>query len=158
QGTRSFATHMPELRRLRDWLVERQVSHVAIESTGVYWKPVFHVLEAAGITVVLANARHVKAVPGPKTDVRDSEWLLDLLQHGLIRGSFIPEAPIRALRELTRHRTSLQQDRTRAVNRIQKALEDANIKLATVVSDVLGVSGRAMLEALVRGMIDPETL
>src|SRR5262249_27423749 len=102
--------------------------------------------------------RHVKAVPGRKTDVRDSEWLLDLLQHGLIRGSFIPEAPIRALRELTRHRTSLQQDRTRAVNRIQKALEDANIKLATVVSDVLGVSGRAMLEALVRGMIDPETL
>ena len=158
QATRTFSTHTGDLRRLRDWLTGVAVTHVAMESTGVYWKPVFNVLEAAGITVVLANARHVKAVPGRKTDVRDSEWLLDLLQHGLIQGSFIPPADVRALRDLTRHRTNLQQDRTRAVNRIHKVLEDANIKLASVVSDVLGVSGRAMLEALAQGTTDPDVL
>ena len=155
--TRTFSTMTAELERLRDWLVARGVTHVAIESTGVYWKPVFNLLETH-LTVVLANAAHVKAVPGRKTDVRDSEWLLDLLQHGLIRGSFIPEAPIRALRDLTRFRTGLIEERTRAVNRVQKVLEDANIKLAAVASEVLGASGRAMLEALIVGETDPERL
>jgi transposase len=155
--TRTFSTMTADLERLRAWLVDCGVTHVAIESTGVYWKPVFNLLETH-LTVVLANAAHVKAVPGRKTDVRDSEWLLDLLQHGLIRGSFIPEAPIRALRDLTRFRTSLVEERTRAVNRIQKVLEDANLKLASVASEVLGASGRAILEALIAGETDPETL
>jgi transposase len=155
--TRTFSTMTADLEQLRGWLVERGVTHAAIESTGVYWKPVFNLLEGH-LTVVLANAHHVKAVPGRKTDVRDSEWLLDLLQHGLIRGSFIPDAPIRALRDLTRHRTSLIEDRTRALNRIQKVLEDANLKLAAVASEILGASGRAMLEALIAGQTDPEAL
>ena len=155
--TRTFGTVTADLERLRDWLLERGVSHVAIESTGVYWKPVFNLLEEH-LTVVLANAHHVKAVPGRKTDVRDSEWLLDLLRHGLVRASFIPEAPIRALRDLTRHRTNLIEERTRSLNRIQKVLEDANVKLAAVASEILGVSGRAMLEALIAGESDPEVL
>jgi transposase len=155
--TRTFGTMTADLERLAAWLVEQRVTHAAMESTGVYWKPVFNLLEPY-VEVVLANAAHVKAVPGRKTDVRDSEWLLDLMQHGLIRGGFIPEAPIRALRDLTRHRTSLIGERTRALNRVQKALEDANVKLASVASDVLGVSGRAMLEALIAGETDPEAL
>jgi transposase len=155
--TRTFPTLTGDLERLRAWLGECGVTHAAIESTGVYWKPVFNLLEGH-LTVVLANAHHVKAVPGRKTDVRDSEWLLDLLQHGLIRASFIPEAPIRALRDLTRFRTALIEERTRAVNRIQKVLEDTNVKLASVASEVLGVSGRAMLEAIVAGESDPEAL
>ena len=156
--TRTFGTMTADLERLRRWLVEHGVTHVAMESTGVYWKPVFNVLEDGGLAVVLANAAHVKAVPGRKTDVRDSEWLLDLMQHGLVQGSFIPEAPIRALRDLTRYRTGLVEERTRALNRLQKVLEDANIKLASVATDVLGVSGRAMLEALAAGETDPEKL
>jgi transposase len=155
--TRTYGTTTGEVRRLLAWLGEHGVSHVAMESTGVYWKPLFNVLEPH-VRVVLANAAHVKAVPGRKTDVRDSEWLLDLMQHGLIRGSFIPEAPIRALRDLTRYRTSLIEERTRETNRIQKVLEDANIKLAAVATDVLGASGRAMLEALVAGETDPDRL
>jgi transposase len=156
--TRTFGTMTGDLERLQRWLAEFGVTHVAMESTGVYWKPVFNILEDGGLTVVLANAAHVKAVPGRKTDVRDSEWLLELLQHGLIRGSFIPEAPIRAVRDLTRYRTSLIEERTRELNRIQKVLEDANIKLASVATDVMGVSGRAMLEALVAGETDPAVL
>ncbi len=156
--TRTFSTMLADLERLADWLGEHQVSHVAIESTGVYWRPIFNVLEARGVIVVLANAAHVKAVPGRKTDVRDSEWLLDLLQHGLIRGSFIPPAPIRELRELTRYRTSLIEEHTREVNRIHKLLEDMNIKLAAVATDILGVSGRAMLEAIAAGETDPQVL
>jgi transposase len=155
--TRTYGTMTPDLERLRAWLVEQGVTQVAMESTGVYWKPVFNLLEPH-VEVVLANAAHVKAVPGRKTDVRDSEWLLDLMQHGLIRGGFIPEAPIRALRDLTRSRTSLIEERTRALNRIQKVLEDANIKLASVASEVLGASGRAMLEALIAGETDPAVL
>jgi transposase len=155
--TRTYGTMTADLERLGAWLVEEGVTHAAMESTGVYWKPVFNLLEPH-VEVVLANAAHVKAVPGRKTDVRDSEWLLDLMQHGLIRGGFIPEAPIRALRDLTRHRTSLIEERTRALNRIQKVLEDANVKLASVASDVLGVSGRAMLEALIAGESDPMVL
>jgi transposase len=155
--TRTYGTMSGDIERLRQWLVERGVTHAAMESTGVYWKPLFNLLEPH-VEVVLANAAHVKAVPGRKTDVRDSEWLLDLMQHGLIQGSFIPDAPIRALRDLTRYRTSLIEERTRALNRIQKVLEDANIKLASVVSEVLGASGRAMLEALIAGATDPEVL
>jgi transposase len=128
-----------------------------MESTGVYWRPVFNVLEPH-VHVVLANAQHIKAVPGRKTDVRDCEWLADLLAHGLIRGSFIPPAPIRALRDLTRHRKTLIRDRSRTTNRIHKLLEGANIKLASVVTDILGVSGRAMLNALAAGEIDPRIL
>jgi transposase len=155
--TRTFGTMTADIEQLAAWLVEHQVTHVAMESTGVYWRPVFNLLEPH-VEVVLANAAHVKAVPGRKTDVRDSEWLLDLMQHGLIRGGFIPEAPIRALREMTRYRTNVIEERTRALNRIQKVLEDTNIKLASVVSDILGVSGRAMLEALIGGETDPEVL
>ncbi len=155
--TGTFSTMTADLRRLGKWLAEQGVTHVAMESTGVYWRPIFNLLEEQ-CTVVLANAAHVKAVPGRKTDVRDSEWLLDLMQHGLIRGSFIPPAPIRELRDLTRHRTSLVQERTRAVNRIHKVLEDANIKLAAVATDLLGVSGRRMLEALIAGETAPAAL
>ena len=154
--TRTFGTMTRDLERLRQWLAERGVTHVGMESTGVYWKPICNVLEAGGLTVVLANAAHVKAVPGRKTEVRDSEWLRDLMQHGLLRGSFIPEAPIRALRDLTRCRTALIEERTRTLNRLQKVLADANIKLASVATEVLGVSGRAMLEALIGGETDPE--
>ena len=154
---RTFATMTGDLERLRDWLAERGVTHVAMESTGVYWKPIFHVLEER-FAVVLANAAHVKAVPGRKTDVRDSEWLLELMQHGLVRASFIPPAPIRELRELTRYRANLVQERAREANRIQKVLEDANVKLAAVVTDVLGVSGRLMLQALIDGETDPGAL
>jgi transposase len=155
--TRTYSTMTSDIERLRAWLGELGVTHVALESTGVYWKPLFNLLEPH-VRVVLANAAHVKAVPGRKTDVRDSEWLLDLMQHGLIQGSFIPEAPIRALRDLTRYRTSLIEERTRELNRVQKVLEDANIKLAAVASEVLGVSGRAMLEALIAGETAPERL
>ena len=155
--TRTFSTMTADIERLRAWLAEHRVTHVAMESTGVFWRPLFNVLEEQ-FTVVLANAAHVKAVPGRKTDVRDSEWLLELMQHGLIRGSFIPPAEIRELRDLTRYRTSLIQERTREANRIQKVLEDANIKLAAVASDVLGVSGRQMLEAIIIGETDPRVL
>ena len=155
--TRTFSTMTPDLRRLRAWLAEHDITHVAMESTGVYWRPLFNLLEDQ-CTVVLANAAHIKAVPGRKTDVRDSEWLLQLMQHGLIRGSFIPPAPVRELRDLTRHRTSLIQERTRAANRVQKVLEDANIKLAAVATDTLGVSGRRMLEALIAEESDPQVL
>ncbi len=157
QRTRTFATMTADLLQLRQWLAEEGVTPVALESTGVYWRPLFNLLEEQ-CTVVLANAAQGKAVPGRKTDVRDSEWLLELLQHGLIRGSFIPPAPIRALRDLTRHRTSLIEARTRAVNRLQKVLEAANIKRAGVATDLLGVSGRRMLEALLAEETDPRVL
>src|SRR5919202_3072964 len=146
-----------DVERLRQWFTEHGVTHVAMESTGVYWKPLFNLL-AEHFTVVLADAAHVQAVPGRKTDVRDSEWLLELMQHGLIRGSFIPPAPIRELRELTRYRTGLLEEHTREVNRIHKLLEDMNIKLAMVATDILGVSGRAMLEAIAAGETDPQVL
>jgi len=154
---RKFGTTTGELLRLHAWLSEAGATHVAMESTSVYWKPVFNMLEGS-VEVVLANAHHLKAVPGRKTDVKDCEWLADLLAHGLIRGSFIPPAPIRELRELTRHRKNLVRNRVDEVNRIQKLLETANIKLGSVVSDVLGVSGRTMLRALVAGERDPMVL
>lgn len=157
QHVRTFGTTAGELLALRDWLEAHGVTHVAMESTGVYWRPVFYVLEEA-FTCLLANAAHIARVPGRKTDVQDCQWIAQLLEHGLIRGSFVPPAPIRDLRDLTRHRKALIQDRTREANRLHKVLEDAGIKLASVATDVLGVSGRAMLEALIGGTTDPTVL
>src|SRR5258708_1385839 len=139
-----FGTFTHDLLQLADWLAERGVTHLAMESTGVYWKPVWNIL-AEQFEVLLVNAQHIKAVPGRKTDQKDSEWIADLLQHGLLRGSFVPPQPIRELRDLTRYRVSLVQEINRIANRIQKVLEDANIKLASVATDALGASGRAML-------------
>jgi len=157
QEVRTFGTTAAELLVLRDWLEAHGVTHVAMESTGVYWKPIFYVLEEAFICV-LANAAQIAQVPGRKTDVKDCAWIAQLLEHGLIRGSFVPPAPIRDLRDLTRYRKGIIQERTRQANRLHKVLEDAGIKLASVASDVLGVSGRAMLQALVTGTRDPEML
>ena len=148
QTVQTFATTAAGLLSLRDWLLAQQVTHAALESTGVYWKPVYYALEDA-LELVLVNAAHSRHVPGRKTDVQDCAWLAQLLEHGLIRGSFVPPPAIRELRDLTRYRTVLMQERVRAANRLHKVLEDAGIKLATVASDILGVSGRAMLEALV---------
>ena len=150
---RTFSTMTDDLLALSDWLTAQDCTHVAIESTGVYWKPVFNILEGS-MQVLLANARDVKAVPGRKTDVRDCEWLADLLRHGLLRASFIPPAHIRGLRELTRHRQSLVRELAAVANRVQKLIESANIKLAQVASDALGSSGRAMLRALAAGEED----
>jgi transposase len=138
-------------------LAAHEVTHVALESTGVYWKPIWNLLEGQG-ELLLVNARHVKAVPGRKTDARDCEWLADLLRHGLLTGSFVPDRPQRELRELTRYRTSLVRERTAAVNRLQKTLEGANIKLASVATDILGTSGREILAALVAGQTDAAEL
>jgi len=154
---RTFGTTTDELLSLADWLVSQGVTHAAMESTGVLWKPVFNVL-AERLEVLVVNARHVKAVPGRKTDVADSEWLADLLQHGLLRASFIPDRAQRDLRDLTRTRTSLIDERSRTVRRLQKVLEDANIKLSSVATDIMGVSGRAILAALVDGTTDSATL
>jgi len=157
QEVRTFGTTAAELLALRNWLEARGVTHVAMESTGVYWKPVFYGLEDA-FTCLLVNATHIKQVPGRKTDVQDCVWIAQLLEHGLLRGSFVPPAPIRELRDLTRHRKVLIQERSRAANRLHKLLQDAGIKLASVATDILGVSGRAMLEALVQGTTDAEVL
>src|SRR5262245_9514411 len=154
---RQFGTTTAELLRLHEWLSHVGCTHVAMESTSVYWKPVFNLLEGS-FEVVLANAYHIKAVPGRKTDVKDCEWVAKLLAHGLLRASFIPPPAIRDLRDLTRHRKSLIRDRVKATNRVHKLLETANIKLANVIADTLGVSGRAMLDALVAGETDPEVL
>jgi transposase len=155
---RTFRTMTADLEALSAWLREAQVEQVVLESTGVYWWPVFNILEEQGLSVVLVNAQHVKSLPGRKTDVRDSEWLADLLRHGLVQASFIPPAAIRQLRELTRYRKAQVQQRTAEVNRLQKVLESANIKLAAVASDVLGVSGRQMLRALAQGEEDAGVL
>jgi transposase len=155
--TRTFGTTTGALLALLDWLVGHEVTHVGMEATGVYWKPVWHVL-GGHFEMVLANAAHVKNVPGRKTDVNDAEWIADLLAHGLIRGSFVPSEEIGELRDLTRTRKQLVRERARHVQRIQKVLEDANVKLASVVSDVVGMSGRAVLEALIRGESDPHEL
>jgi len=154
---RSFGTFTHDLLRLADWLAECGVTHVAMESTGVYWKPVWNIL-AEQFEVLLVNAQHIKAVPGRKTDQKDSEWIADLLQHGLLRSSFVPPRPIRELRDLTRYRVSLAQEINRIANRIQKVLEDANIKLASVATDALGASGRAILEAMLTGEQDSARL
>lgn len=158
RALRTFETMTEQLEALSAWLRQWQVTHVAMESTGVYWQPVYNLLEGEGRTLLLVNAQHSKALPGRKTDTKDSEWLADLLRHGLVRGSFIPPTAIRALRELTRYRTSLVQERSREANRLQKLLESANIKLASVATNVLGVSGRLMLQAMLAGEDDPEAL
>lgn len=155
--TRTFSTMTDDLLRLSDWLTAEGCTHAAIESTGVYWKPVFNILEGP-LSVILVNARDVKAVPGRKTDVRDCEWLADLLRHGLLKASFIPPLEIRELRELTRYRQTLVKEHTALANRIQKLIESANIKLGQVATDVLGTSGRQMLRALADGEKDVEVL
>jgi transposase len=154
---RTFGTMTAELLELADWLRAQEVTHVAMESTGVYWQPIYNLLEDE-FTLLLANARHIKAVPGRKTDVRDCEWVADLLRHGLLKASFVPQREQRELRELTRYRTALIRERSAEVNRLQKTLEGANIKLAAVATDVLGVSGRQMLHELVAGVSDPAVL
>lgn len=149
---RRFETTTPQLETLRDWLRAERCEAIALESTGVYWKPVYHVLEPdAPWFLVLVNTRHLKLVPGRKTDVQDAEWIAQLLQHGLLRGSVVPPRAQRELRNLTRYRTTLVQERARVINRLQKVLEDANLKLGDVVTDVMGVSSRAMLTALADG-------
>lgn len=154
---RQFNTTMAELHCLHDWLVQNRCSHVVMESTGSYWKPVFNVLETS-VNVVLVNARQVKNLPGHKTDRKDGKRLAHLLRHGLIRGSFIPPKPIRELRDLTRRRKQIIADGTSERNRIQKVLEDANVKLASVLTDLFGVSGQAMLEALLEGRATNEEI
>jgi transposase len=155
--TETFGTMTPDLVALREWLQAYGVTHVALESTGVYWKPIYYVLEDA-CTLLLINMRALQRVPGRKTDVKDSEWLAQLLECGLLRSSFVPPPPIRELRDLTRYRVQQVRDRAREVNRLCKVLEDAGVKLSTVASDVMGASGRAMLEALVAGTTDPTVL
>jgi transposase len=154
---RTFSTMTSDLLALDDWLRSHGVEVVAMESTGIFWRPVFNLLEE-GRTIILVNAQHMKAVPGRKTDVKDSQWLADLLRHGLLSASFIPPAPIRQLRDLTRYRKTLVQERAQEINRLQKVLETANIKLASVATDVLGKSGRDMLDALIKGSQDPDAL
>jgi len=157
QEIQTFGTTTPDLLALRDWLESIDVTHVAMESTGVYWKPVYYLLEDV-FTVLLVNAAHIKNVPGRKTDVTDCAWIAQLLAHGLLRGSFVPEKPIRDLRDLTRHRKILIQERSREANRLHKALQDSGIKLSSVATNILGVSGRAMIDALVEGTADPTAL
>ncbi len=154
---RTFGTMTRDLQALGDWLAAWGCTHVAMEATGAYWKPVYNVLEER-FTLVVVNAEHVRAIAGRKTDVKDAEWLATLLRHGLVRGSFVPDRAQRELRELTRYRTALIRERAREVNRLQKTLEAANIKLAAVLTDVTGVSGQRILEALTAGETDPEHL
>src|SRR6266404_358890 len=155
---RTFKTTTKDLLALSEWLTSQGCTHVAMEATGVYWKPVWHILSDGDVTLVLANAAHVKNVPGRKTDVNDATWLADLLAHGLVRGSFVPDAQTQEMRGLLRTRKQLVRERTSHVQRLQKTLEDANIKLDSVISDVMGLSGRTMIEALIAGETDPNTL
>jgi len=159
QQVRKYATFYGALREMTGWLVAEQVTHVAMEATGVYWRPVFHALtEPDDLEVVLCNAQHVKNVPGRKTDANDAVWLAELLEVGLLRGSFIPPADIAAIRDLARYRKKLVEERTRETQRLHKVLEDGGIKLDSVASDALGVSGRLMIEALIAGERDPQIL
>jgi len=155
--TRTFGTMSIDLLALSDWLQSHGVTHVAMESTGEYWKPVYNILEN-NFELLLINAQHIKAVPGRKTDVNDAEWIADLLRHGLLRASFVPPVGQRELRELTRYRSTFVRARATLVNRLQKVLESANIKLASVATDVTGLSGRAMLEAIIAGQAQPEEM
>jgi transposase len=158
QETRTFGTTVSAVLACRDWLVGERVSTVAMEATSDYWKPVYYLLEDAVDEVQLLNARHLKAVPGRKTDVKDSEWIAQLTEHGLVTPSFVPPPVIRELRDLTRYRKTLIEERTREVQRLEKLLEDAGIKLSSVASHTLGASGRAMIEALIAGERDPQAL
>jgi transposase len=153
----TFGTTTSQLLALLAWLKEWDVTQVAMESTGVYWKPVWHILEGH-VEQLLVNARHLKTVPGRKSDVKDCEWIAQLMQYGLLRGSFVPSPEVRQWRDLTRHRTKLIGQRTAVVNRIHKVLEDANVKLSSVISDIMGVSGLRMLRAMVSGESDAEVL
>lgn len=157
QEVRSFGTMTADLLKLADWLREHAVSHIAMEATGVYWRPVWAVLQGH-FELLLVNPHHIKAIPGRKTDARDCEWIADLLQHGLVRGSFVPPVEIQDLRDLTRYRVELTQAQNRVANRIQKLLEQANIKLSSVASNALGVSGRRMIEAIIAGEHNPQRL
>jgi len=148
--TRGFQTVTHELLEMREWFIAKGVTHVAMEGTGVYWRPVYGLLEDA-FEMILGNAQHIKNVPGRKTDVKDSEWLADLARHGLIAKSFVPPKPLRELRDLLRYRRKLMETRTAERNRLLKLLETANIKLASIVTDVFGVSGRLILQALIEG-------
>jgi transposase len=155
---RTFKTTTKALLALSDWLVGEGCTHLAMEATGVYWKPVWHVLSDGDFTLLLANAAHVKNVPGRKTDVNDATWLADLLAHGLIRGSFVPDQQTQEMRTLLRTRKQLVRERSSHVQRLQKTLADANIKLDSIISDIMGLSGRAMVEALIAGESDPDQL
>jgi transposase len=155
---KSFGALTAELHKLADWLESHGVVDLAMESTGVYWQPVHNVLEERGLRPIVVNAQHIKAVPGRKTDVKDAEWIAECMQVGLLRGSFIPERSQRELRELVRHRRNLIQERSQTVNRMEKLLEGANIKLSSVISDLTGATGRALLEALAAGEVEPEAL
>jgi len=155
---RTYQTTTGQLRMLALWLTQADCTLVAMESTGVYWKPVYNLLELSGMEIQVINAKHIKGVPGRKTDIKDAEWICDLARHGLVRASYIPDRSQRELQELLRYRRSLTHERTREINRIHKVLEGANIKLSGVVSDLMGVSSRAMLEALAAGETDPGTI
>jgi len=155
---RTFSTMTDDLISMVDWIKSNGCTHVAMESTGSFWKPIYNLLEMENIEVLVVNAKRIKNVPGRKTDVKDAEWIADLLRHGLLQGSFIPSREQRELRELIRYRRSLIEERAREINRIQKVLEGANIKLSSVASDVLGKSGRAMIEAIIAGEEDPVIL
>ena len=154
---KTFGTMTIELRELKEWLLKNGITHVAMEATGVYWKPIWNVLEGY-FNLLLANPQHIKKVPGRKTDVKDCEWIAQLLQYGLLKNSYIPDKKQRQLRDLTRQRSKLEQQKSSAANRIQKVLEDANIKLASVANDILGASGRTMLKAIINGEKDAEKL
>lgn len=153
-----FSTMISDLFRLRDWLKAQHCQAVAMESTGVYWKSIWNVLEGEGMELLLGNAQHIKAVPGRKTDIKDAQWIAELLQHGLLRISFVPPRPQRELRDLTRYRSNVAADRARLMNRLQKTLEDTNIKLASVATDITGKSARAIFDAMLQGEKDPEAL
>jgi transposase len=155
---RTFATMTGTLLDLSAWLATEQITHIAMEATGVYWKPIWHILSDGEFELILANAAHVKNVPGRKTDVKDAEWLADLMAHGLIRASFVPDEPTQQMRNLLRTRKQLVRERSSHTQRIQKTLEDANIKLDCVVTDILGLSGRRILQALVKGETVPQAL
>jgi transposase len=157
QDVRTFGATTKELMALSEWLTDHGVTHVAMEATGVYWQPVWHILEGS-FELVLANAMHIKNVPGRKTDVNDATWIADLLAHGLIRGSFVPPAPVQDLRMLTRTRKQLVRERASHVQRVDKILQDANLKLGSVLTDIMGQSGRAILDAIVKGETDPAKL
>ena len=154
---KTFSTMTSDLLALKDWLEAEGCTHIAIESTGVYWKPVFNILEDS-VTVILANPRDIKNVPGRKTDIKDCEWIAELLRFGLIRASFIPPKPIRELRDLTRYRTKLIQEMTSEKNRVQKVMEDANIKLSSVATDIFGASGTQMMKALLQANSTPKEI
>jgi transposase len=155
----TFGTMTEDLLLLIDWIKSHRCNHVAMESTGVYWKPVYNLLELEGMEAMVVNAQHIKAVPGRKTDVKDAEWIANLLRHGLLKGSYIPSREQRELRELVRYRRSLIEERSREVNRVQKVLEGANIKLSSVATDIMGVSSRAMIQSLIKDdSVDPQQL